>query len=81
MPPGARGKDELVYKILSVERTYYVCKAGATRCDFLPQISADDFAEEVDRIETSEAVSTYSAATFLPYIFAENGQLVQVKSQ
>ncbi len=55
-------------------------KAKAARCDCFPQASADDSAEEADRIEINGAASMRAAAIFSPHFFAENGQLVYVKS-
>ncbi len=43
--------------------------------------SADNSAEEADRIEINRAASACSAAIFPPHIFAENGPFVFVKSQ
>ncbi len=53
----------------------------ATCCDFFPQVSADNSAEEADHIETNGAASMCSAAIFSSHIFTENEELVQVKSQ
>ncbi len=46
---------------------------------FFPQVSADNFAEEADRIEINGAAPVCSTAIFSPHIFAENGQLVHVE--
>ncbi len=64
-----------------VGKEEHQCQARATHCNFFPQVSADDSAEEADHIETNGAASVCSAAIFSPYVFAENGQLVHVKSQ
>ncbi len=56
-------------------------QARATRCNFFPQVSADNSKEEADHIETSRTVSLRSAATFFSHVFVENEQLVHVKSQ
>ncbi len=48
---------------------------------FFPCVSADVSTEEADHIETNEAASMCSIAIFSPHIFAENGQLVHIKSQ
>ncbi len=56
-------------------------KARATRCNFFSQVSADNSAEEADRIETNGTATMCSTAIFSPHVFAENRQLLHVKSQ
>ncbi len=58
------------YKVCNTSRRaslscVYTCKGRATRCDFCPQVSADDSAEEADHIEKNIAASMRSAAIFL----------------
>ncbi len=53
-------------------------KARATRCNFFPQVSADDSAEEADHVEINGAASMCSTVIFSLHVFAENGQLVHM---
>ncbi len=55
-------------------------KVKATHCKFFPQVSVDDSTEEAHRIETNVVVFMRSAALSSPHVFAENEQLVHIRS-
>ncbi len=63
------------------ERTLPTLRLGLHGAIFSPQVFADDSTEEADHIETNGAAFVRSTVIFSPYIFAENGQLVHVKSR
>ncbi len=48
---------------------------------FFLQVSVDNSAEEADHIEISGPVTMRSTAIFSPHVFAENGQIVHIKSR